>query len=171
MDTSVTIPENLLWIVIGIGVIVQFLREFEVVNTYKRFIPYFCIALGTVGAYFDGSGWPGCIQMGVAIGLMSAGGYDAITAFSGAKKSTAAAATTTAALVCVLLLIGGCTSPLFTFQQKALLSQSSIVVTELNTRCQAGDDQACKEGLAKAAETLSILAADGTTATDTEGAE
>lgn len=39
------------------------------------------------------------------------------------------------------------------------LEQSAIVVGELNTRCQEGDDLACKGGLRVASETLDLLVA------------
>lgn len=182
---GIVIPQGLIWLVVGIGVLVQFLREFEAVERVKRFIPYLCIALGAVGVkLFGGLPVADCVQLGVAIGLMAAGGYDALTAFSAAKKDAAELTSHVnlfdsdpaappmpsgvkpplsmlIALLALLLLAGGCSAPLFTAEQKLLLNQSSAVVSELDTRCQAGDDQACREGLHAAAETLRRLAADG----------
>ena len=151
---DITIPQTLVWLVIAIGILVQFLREFQAVNTYSRFIPYLCIGLGVAGAYLSGSGFPGCVQIGVAIGLMAAGGYDAIKAFSKPASSKTMASVL---LLCGVLAMGGCAGPLLIAEQKMLLNQSSVIVDELDRRCQAGDDAACREGLSRAAETLRIL--------------
>lgn len=191
---GITIPDGLLWIVIGISVLVQFLREFESVEKLKRFIPYLCIVMGAVAVkVFGDYAIAECVQLGVAIGLMAAGGYDAIAAFSIDKKLAAldndfadlvkttltdtpktngtpaeeAKTASPPALPLLPLLIGlmlfaaGCAEPLFTAQQRLHLAQSSIIVTELDTRCQGGDDVACREGLSRAAETLRILTQEG----------
>lgn len=181
---DIVIPQALIWLVIGIGVFVQFLREFAGLEPYKRFIPYLTIGIGIGGAYFGGTGFPGCVEIGVAIGLMAAGGYDAIKAF---QRQTPTAETRgnalpsipldsippmpavkgpslnalTIPLCAALLLLGGCAGPLFSAQQRLRVQQAAAIVGELDTRCQAGDEAACREGLSRAAETLAILAADG----------
>jgi len=173
---DIVIPQSLLWLVIGIGVLVQFLREFAAVEAYKRFIPYLCIGLGAAGVkLFGGLPLADCVQLGVAIGLMSAGGYDALNAFklrqppaSGlppvpASDVPAMPSVTTPliALCAALLLLAGCAASLFNPALKARLNQTSLVVDEFDRRCQAGDDAACREGLARAAQTLQILATEG----------
>lgn len=168
MDTII-IPDGLLWIVLGISVLVQFLREFSAIEPYKRFLPYLCIALGAAAVWlFGGLPLADCIQLGVAIGLMAAGGYDALAAF--AKKTEALPDNPSSivppqssliALIAVgLLFVGGCAAPLFTPIQRLRLDQAVVIVEEFDSRCQAGDDQACRDGLAKAAQTLRILATD-----------
>jgi hypothetical protein len=37
------------------------------------------------------------------------------------------------------------------------LEMAAVNISELNSRCQSGDNEACKLGLAEAAETLNIL--------------
>ncbi|MCE5184947.1 MAG: hypothetical protein LLF76_02335 [Planctomycetaceae bacterium] len=153
---SVTIPQSLMYMVVLISIIVQFIREFTQLEKYKRFIPYACILMGIAGSFF-GVGFPDCIMVGVAIGLMSAGGYDAITAFSAKKIAEAAKAAVPFILIALVLFVAGCPNPLFTQEQQLLLQQAEPIVTELDTRCQAGDQQACTDGLHQAAITLQAL--------------
>lgn len=148
---NVVIPENLLWIVIGIGIVVQFLREFKWMSKCRRFIPYFAIILGVAGAYFDGVEFPACIQMGVAIGLMAAGGYDAIKAFNTKKVFPV-----------LLILIGlfcfsGCGDVSLSPPYKTALQVSVVNTSVLNARCQGGDLVACRKGLEEASKTLQLL--------------
>ncbi len=159
---SVTIPENLMFIVVIIGIVVQLLREFASLDKFHRFIPYVSILCGIVYCFFS-IGYPDCIMIGVAIGLMASGGYSAINAFSATKKLEDAAAqssvvkTLSLILVAVLLFLPGCTASLFTAEQQALLQESQVIVSELDTRCQAGDPNACRDGLHQAAITLHEL--------------
>jgi len=60
-------------------------------------------------------------------------------------------------VVCGLLFFAGCGGVRMSPRYAQVLEQSAIVVGELNTRCQAGDDPACKGGLRVASETLDLL--------------
>lgn len=176
---AVTIPQSLIFVVAIIGIVVQFLREFAALDKFKRFIPYVSIVCGIVYSFFT-VGYPDCVMIGIAIGLMASGGYDAVHSFSDSKKfdlivpgnpsniNTGMTAKTanpqTGALpplilLCSLLFLTGCPHPLFTQEQRLNLQQAEIVVTELDARCQAGDAQACKDGLHQAAITLQQLTA------------
>lgn len=62
----------------------------------------------------------------------------------------------------VILLIGsvmlnGCGGVRLSAQYKQELQNATAIVTELNKRCQAGDEQACQAGLQEAAYTLELL--------------
>jgi hypothetical protein len=59
-------------------------------------------------------------------------------------------------LICIALLFSqGCI--LMSADHKQALTEAAIVTNMLNEKCQAGDNQACKEGLAGATETLNEL--------------
>lgn len=87
MENTVSVPENLIWAVVAIGILIQFVREFPAVEKVSRFLPYLAIAFGIIAAKISGVPFPDVISMGVAIGLMAAGGYDAIKAFSAKSKT------------------------------------------------------------------------------------
>jgi uncharacterized protein YceK len=58
-------------------------------------------------------------------------------------------------LICAF--IAGCSQVQLSPPYRQTLEISSVNVAELNKRCQAGDNEACKEGLAKASKTLDLL--------------
>ena len=60
-------------------------------------------------------------------------------------------------LVFCMLFFAGCGGVQMSPRYAQALEQSAIVVGELNTRCQDGDDLACKGGLRVASETLDLL--------------
>ncbi|MCE5186065.1 MAG: hypothetical protein LLF76_08075 [Planctomycetaceae bacterium] len=155
---SVTIPQSLMFIVVIIGVVVQFLRDLASLDKFKRFIPYVSILAGIIYSFFS-IGYPDCIMVGIAIGLMASGGYDAINTFSDKKIAETAKTAAPLILIVLLLFVAGCPHPLFTQEQQLLLQQAEPIVTELDTRCQAGDQQACTDGLHQAAITLQALTA------------
>ena len=55
------------------------------------------------------------------------------------------------------LFLAGCGGVQMSPRYAQSLEQSEITVGELNTRCQAGDDLACKGGLRVATEALNLL--------------
>lgn len=57
----------------------------------------------------------------------------------------------------VVLLFVGCSKVQMSPSYRQALEKSAINVAELNRRCQAGDPNACKQGLATASETLDLL--------------
>lgn len=64
-------------------------------------------------------------------------------------------------LIGVMLLgLAGCNDPLYTAEHRQLIRTQAVIVSQLDRHCQAGDNEACKEGLAIAAETLQTLAAE-----------
>ena len=62
-------------------------------------------------------------------------------------------------LVLLLIFAAGCGGVRMSAPYAQAVEQSAIVVSELDKRCQAGDDLACKEGLHVAAETLDLIVA------------
>lgn len=56
-----------------------------------------------------------------------------------------------------LLLLAGCSDVQMTPPYRYAVKMSAIRVAELNKRCQAGDQQACKEGLDAASSTLNLI--------------
>jgi hypothetical protein len=60
-------------------------------------------------------------------------------------------------IVCGLLFFAGCGGVRMSPPYARALEQSAITVGELNTRCQNGDDLACKGGLQVASETLNLI--------------
>lgn len=60
----------------------------------------------------------------------------------------------------VVLLVGvsGCVNPLYEAEHRQLINRQAAIVGELDERCADGDEQACREGLSQAAETLRTLA-------------
>ena len=60
-------------------------------------------------------------------------------------------------LAALIVLLAGCSAVRMSPQYARQLEMADIVVAELNARCQAGDPNACREGLAEASKTLSLL--------------
>jgi len=58
-------------------------------------------------------------------------------------------------LACVL--IAGCSGVQMSPAYRQALEISAVNVAELNKRCQEGDNEACKQGLAEASKTLELL--------------
>jgi len=61
------------------------------------------------------------------------------------------------ALLLFCLLIAGCNQVQMSPPYRQSVKMSAIRVAELNKRCQAGDETACKEGLAAASKTLNLI--------------
>lgn len=55
------------------------------------------------------------------------------------------------------LVLVGCSKVQMSASYRQALEMSAINVAELNRRCQDGDPNACKLGLAEASETLDLL--------------
>jgi len=60
-------------------------------------------------------------------------------------------------IVAVCLLLAGCSAVQMSPPYRQTVESSAIRVSELNKRCQAGDEQACKEGLDAASKTLDLI--------------
>jgi len=60
-------------------------------------------------------------------------------------------------LLAGVLMFAGCSKVRMSSEYAVQLEISALNVSELNKRCQAGDDVACKEGLNEAAKTLNLL--------------
>lgn len=56
-----------------------------------------------------------------------------------------------------LLLAAGCSAVQMSPSYRQTVEASAIRVAELNKRCQAGDEAACKEGLDAASKTLNLI--------------
>lgn len=54
----------------------------------------------------------------------------------------------------------GCFDPIYTAEHRQLIRTQAVIVTQLDKHCQAGDAEACQQGLSIAAETLQTLAAE-----------
>ena len=57
----------------------------------------------------------------------------------------------------VCMLFAGCSKVQLSPPYQQALEISAVNVAELNKRCQASDNEACKEGLAEASRTLDLL--------------
>jgi hypothetical protein len=88
METFV-VPEGMAGAAFVIAAVIALLREFKWVADRSRFLPYLSMGLGIAAAYLvhrlqPASDQPaaellnGILQMGVMIGLLASGGYDAI---------------------------------------------------------------------------------------------
>ena len=64
---------------------------------------------------------------------------------------------TIVAAALVVILLAGCSKVRMSADYAKTLEMSEVVVAELNARCQAGDPNACEQGLAEASKTLSLL--------------
>ena len=60
-------------------------------------------------------------------------------------------------VVLVVLFISGCSRVQMSPPYRQTVTMSAISVSELNRRCQDGDNQACKEGLSAASKTLNLI--------------
>lgn len=60
-------------------------------------------------------------------------------------------------LILSVLALSGCLEVQMSARYQQATEMSAIVVAELNARCQAGDPNACKQGLDAASETLNLL--------------
>ena len=73
-----------------------------------------------------------------------------------------------AVLALMIVAVGGCSQVQMSPAYKQELIMSNIVVQSLNADCQAGDPNACKEGLAESAKILQLLV-DAATGIDPNG--
>ena len=111
-------------------------------------------AVGTLLLFGVGAGLEGEEESITEIIMQLIAVLGAIMAFVGrvmAKKDIVAL------LAVGVLLVAGCGGPLYTAEHRLLIDRQAALVTELNVRCQAGDDAACRDGLDAAATTLEIL--------------
>ncbi|KKN74443.1 hypothetical protein LCGC14_0390630 [marine sediment metagenome] len=60
-------------------------------------------------------------------------------------------------VIVLLCLLTGCSDVQMAPPYEQAVKASAIRVAELNKRCQAGDEVACKEGMAVASETLDLI--------------
>ena len=60
-------------------------------------------------------------------------------------------------IVVLVALCVGCSGVQMSPPYRMALEMSAITTAELNERCQTGDAEACKEGLAEASRTLNLL--------------
>ena len=60
-------------------------------------------------------------------------------------------------IVLVVVCLAGCSAVRMSPHYRQAVEASAIRVAELNRRCQAGDAEACKEGLDAASSTLDLI--------------
>lgn len=154
MLENFTVPGNMAWIPIAVGVIILFLREFKSINDRKRFLPYLSILLSIGGVLLMKSPFPECITQGIMIGLMAAGGYDALKAVK--EKLSGTAAVMLISLVLILPL-SACNPIQMPVEYADLVERSAINLRVLNERCQAGDEKACRDGCIVGSKTLDAI--------------
>ncbi len=72
--------------------------------------------------------------------------------------------------VALLFLFAGCSQVQMSPAYRQQLEMTAILVGSLNDDCQAGDDKACRQGLAESAEILKLLV-DAVHGVDSTGGE
>lgn len=60
-------------------------------------------------------------------------------------------------IILVAVCLAGCSEVRMSPPYQQTVQMSAIRVAELNKRCQAGDEVACKEGLSAASSTLNLI--------------
>ena len=61
--------------------------------------------------------------------------------------------------IVLTLLLVGCSDVQMSPQYSSQVRRAAIVIAELNSRCQDGDEEACRAGLSGASETLDLIVA------------
>jgi hypothetical protein len=162
-DIEVTLTPLMIVLAVPISFAIQFIKAlanrlefFKAEEISKSLFPMLSIVLTCLVYMMAGvENW---IIAGVVMGLAASGGYQA---FNGSAKlvSKSKALTTAAALIliCALLLIAGCSQIQMSPAYKQELYMSNVLVQSLNKDCQAGDPNACKQGLDESAKILQLL--------------
>ena len=101
---------------------------------------------------------------GIIIGFAAGGGYDFAKHMGGiVKKATNGNGNkpplvpAAVLLLCAMLIAGGCSQVQMSPQYRQQLLMSNALVQSLNGDCQAGDPNACRDGLNESAKTLQKL--------------
>jgi len=79
MDFS--IPQNCLWMIPMLYFFVAFIKDVSIIEKYKKFLPVLCVLLGATGAWYMGIKFPDFLTTGLAIGLVTTGGHEALGQF------------------------------------------------------------------------------------------
>jgi hypothetical protein len=157
-----SVPENAMWIVMGVAVFIQFLKEFQMfTNGYGKFLPYVAILLGIGGTGINDVcvsnlpfSLPNMITGGIGCGLMAIGSYETLkkigTKLPSIPKSLVI-------LLCLALFISGCGKVWMSADYERQVKTMNKVVAERDKRCQAGDANSCRDGLHAAATTLQLI--------------
>jgi hypothetical protein len=102
------------------------------------------------------------VDMLTQIGIFAAGALALWGRLTARKKVTLKGkAKAAAGCLPVILLLGiftaGCSQVQMSPSYRQSVEKQSILITELDRRCQAGDSNACAEGLHEASETLNMI--------------
>jgi len=158
-DIEVNLTPLMMAMAIPISFAIQFIKAlanklefFRAEEIKKSLFPIVSIAL-TVGAYWL-AGIQEYLLAGIVMGLAASGGYQA---FNGTAKLIKKNGGTAIIIVCAMLLIFGCSQVQMSPAYQQELYMSNVLVQSLNADCQAGDPNACKEGLNESAQILQLL--------------
>jgi hypothetical protein len=102
------------------------------------------------------------VEMLTQIGIFAAGAL-ALWGRLTARKKILLKGKPKAAINCILIILllgiflAGCSQVQMSPSYRQSVEKQSILITELDRRCQAGDSNACAEGLHEASETLNMI--------------
>ena len=152
METTVEFTPTMLVMIAVLAGLLQGFKAAIWATKVKPFMPLISLAIGIAGAYFTQQ--PNSIVTGIVIGGAASFGFDI---FKGIGPKVL--------LICLIMLISvGCLpvqdrpiqmTPVLEVQVSLAATTTDI----LNTRCQDGDEDACKKGLSLANETLQLIIA------------
>jgi len=160
-NLDVTVTPIMMSMAIFVSFAIQFIKAllnrfdfFDADEIKKSFFPMISIGL-TMGAFFL-AGIENWILAGVVMGLTASGGYTMLHGSAGLIKKSPVLS-----VVSILLLFtilgAGCSEVWMSKPYEQNLEMTNIVVQSLNEDCQAGDPNACRDGLAVSADILQLL--------------
>jgi hypothetical protein len=150
-NMNLEVSANLMWLVLAIGIVLEAGKKLLALNDKaKELLPYAAIVLGVLCSWAFGKAEAigDTVTTGIAIGVLAAGGYDAVRPILDRLKGG------TAILLLACLLFVGCTFPA---EYRALIDEAATVATVRDADCQAGNAEECKANSKYTTETLNAL--------------
>lgn len=129
--------------------VMQGLKKITWIERNKAWVcPLLCIAAATLAAYL--LSLPQWLMVGIITGAACNKIYD-WSKDIGLRQSSAIM------IILLLVFVVGCSQVTMSPEYQRTVKMAAVAVNELNARCQAGDPNACKEGLAEASKTLNLI--------------
>ena len=72
--------------------------------------------------------------------------------------------------ICLVVMLSGCGKVWMSAEYKEQMEMSNVVIQSLNADCQAGDPNACRQGLAESAEIVQLIV-DAANGVDSQGGD